>query len=489
MLHRLFRPLVIAAILAAVPHPAFAYWPPLHDVQLSRSGDVITVRVFDPSRGSWMERTIDTCCGGTISNLGVTDGVVAWQRADKVYCETYDPQRGAWIDSVVDTCCSGGGNTNLIVATGVTAWARADKIYYETYDPALGSWVSASTDTCCTAGSNTALANRDGVVTWVRGDAVYYDVYDPARAAWIGAATNTCCDAGTNSAPVIASATVTWSRGTTPYVRGYDHNSGSWTNQSTIPFAFASGFPLAGTPPLYVFFTDMSIGTSSWNWTFGDGASSASRSPAHIFAGAGRFIVTENGAFDLVVTTQPTTLAAPANLIATYSGATVTLSWNAVAGADHYEIARRGTGTIGTPAINAYTDPTVAPNIAYVYEVRAVAADGSMSPYGNPDVATTITFMDDPLTPGTRILAVHLTQLRQAVNAVRSAAALPPAAVTDANPAGVPIKAVHVQELRTALAEARAAIGLPPASYSNSLVPRQTLIRAVDFTELRSGVK
>jgi len=489
MLHRLFGPVVITAILAVVPHAAFAYWPPLQDVQLSRSGDRITVRVFDPSRGTWMERTTDTCCGGTISNLGATNGVVAWQRGDKVYCETYDPQRGAWIDSVVDTCCASSGNTNLIVASGVAAWMRADKVHYETYDPALGSWISASTDTCCTTGSNTALANQDGVVTWLRGDTVYYDVYDPARMAWIGGVTNTCCAAGTNSAPVIAGATVTWSRGTTAYIRGYDHDSGSWTNQSTTPFAFAAGFPLAGNPPLYVFFTDMSIGTWSWNWTFGDGASSASRSPAHIFVGSGRFIVTENGAFDLVVTTQTTPLAAPTNLIATYGGATVALSWNGVTGADHYEVARRGTGTIGTPATNAYTDPTVAPNMAYVYEVRAVAADGSMSAYGNADLATTITFIDDPLTPGRRILAVHLTQLRQAVDAVRSAAALPPAAVTDANPAGVPVKALHVQELRTALAEARAAIGLSPASFSNSLVPGQTLIRAVDFIELRSAVK
>jgi hypothetical protein len=48
----------------------------------------------------------------------------------------------------------------------------------------------------------------------------------------------------------------------------------------------------------------------------------------------------------------------------------------------------------------------------------------------------------------TVIKAVHLTELRTAVNAVRTAAGLSPATFTDATPGGILIKAIHIQELR-----------------------------------------
>ena len=57
---------------------------------------------------------------------------------------------------------------------------------------------------------------------------------------------------------------------------------------------------------------------------------------------------------------------------------------------------------------------------------------------------------------------------------------------TDVSLAGRTIRAVHIAELRAALNEARAAIGLPPIVYS---VPSLTIIRASHITELRAGVQ
>ncbi len=62
-------------------------------------------------------------------------------------------------------------------------------------------------------------------------------------------------------------------------------------------------------------------------------------------------------------------------------------------------------------------------------------------------------FTDPTLTPGvTVILAVHLTELRTALDQVYDAAVIARPVYTDPAPAGLVIKAVHIQELRTAIA-------------------------------------
>jgi hypothetical protein len=72
--------------------------------------------------------------------------------------------------------------------------------------------------------------------------------------------------------------------------------------------------------------------------------------------------------------------AAPVNLTAVASNATVTLSWNAVTDATTYEVLRAtGSGAgaqIGTPATNSFSDTTVRNGTTYRYTVRAVGAGG-----------------------------------------------------------------------------------------------------------------
>jgi RHS repeat-associated protein len=107
------------------------------------------------------------------------------------------------------------------------------------------------------------------------------------------------------------------------------------------------------------------------------------------------------------------------------------------------------------------------------------------NPQGGPPV-----FTDDPLVPGVTVIkAVHITELRTAVNQARSRAGLAAANWAEAVAAGVLIKAAHVVELRARLDEARAVLGLPAASYTDpTLTVGVTAVKAVHIQELRQRV-
>jgi len=98
-------------------------------------------------------------------------------------------------------------------------------------------------------------------------------------------------------------------------------------------------------------------------------------------------------------------------------------------------------------------------------------------------------FTDDPLTAGVTIKAVHVTELRDAVNQARARASLTAATWTDTSLSGVVVKAVHILELRARLDEARAALGLSAASYTDPGLNVGSTIKAVHIQELRDRVR
>lgn len=102
-----------------------------------------------------------------------------------------------------------------------------------------------------------------------------------------------------------------------------------------------------------------------------------------------------------------------------------------------------------------------------------------------------IRFTDEPLVPGvTPIRAVHLTELRVAVNTAREHASLPAVVFTDDPSAGVVVKARHISELRSALDEARSALGLRPISYTDPTIQSGgTRVKAGHVQELRDGTR
>src|SRR3989454_1156437 len=66
-------------------------------------------------------------------------------------------------------------------------------------------------------------------------------------------------------------------------------------NPQTGPTAGFNGVPRSGINPLDVDFEDRSASGSSpitaWLWSFGDGTTSTSRNPSHLYASAGRYTV------------------------------------------------------------------------------------------------------------------------------------------------------------------------------------------------------
>ena len=194
--------------------------------------------------------------------------------------------------------------------------------------------------------------------------------------------------------------------------------------------------------------------------------------------------------------------AAPTNVVATATSTTsVSITWTASAGATSYNVLRTANNstypTVGTPATNSFTDNSASAHTAYLYKVTATGPGGT-SADSNKDLATTVIFADDPLVQfTTTVQAVHVTQLRTAINAVRKLAnggvannfnytTDPTITATTTT-----VKRLHIISMRNALNPARATLGLtPPLVYTDTTITvNMTLVKAVHFTELRNGVK
>ncbi|HEU4889099.1 MAG TPA: hypothetical protein VFV49_14535 [Thermoanaerobaculia bacterium] len=190
----------------------------------------------------------------------------------------------------------------------------------------------------------------------------------------------------------------------------------------------------------------------------------------------------------------PVDLGPPASFSATALSATqVALTWTAVSGATYYEIFRSSAGgafILHNSCPNAgCSDFNVTPNTTYLYKVRAIDDDGPSS-FGAVDPATTTAFTDHPLGAGTRAKAVHLLELRTAVNAMRAAAGLGSATFTTTVAPGSPIQAGAIDELRTAVDAARTALGLPGMTYDDAtLIAHSTLLKTAHVAQLREAVE
>jgi hypothetical protein len=192
----------------------------------------------------------------------------------------------------------------------------------------------------------------------------------------------------------------------------------------------------------------------------------------------------------------PSALAAPTGVSATATTSTsVGISWNAVSGASTYEVHRSAANNAASftqiascnTASLSCTDSTAAAGSAYLYKVRA----GTTGTFSSPDLATTVIFTDPTLTATvTTVKAAHFTELRTAVDAVRTLAALGGGTYADTLTAGVTaVKAVHVTDLRTAINAARTALSLSAQSYVETPTAQVTTIKKAHIDELRNAVQ
>lgn len=189
----------------------------------------------------------------------------------------------------------------------------------------------------------------------------------------------------------------------------------------------------------------------------------------------------------------------PSNLTATASASgttfSVTLTWTPPAGdVTGYVVERKGPGGVTTTTsvpggAATFTDSQVQAGKAYVYRVRAQLCGGASTAFSNKDLAATFAFDDDPLAAFSVVRAVHVTQLRDAVNEVRDAAGLPDATWTNAVSAGAIIRRADVTDLRARLGEALSALGIAEPAYEDPTLPAGTVIKRAHVQQLRDALK
>jgi len=157
---------------------------------------------------------------------------------------------------------------------------------------------------------------------------------------------------------------------------------------------------------------------------------------------------------------------------------------------------------LGSTDTTEWTD-TSAAGLVYLYTVKAVSPTGVVSDEAAPDyTATSWPFVDPTITRGVTVIkATQIEQLRGRVNLLRYLVGLDVSSFTDAPtppsvneypylPDGAVMKAVHIMELRSALDEVRSTLALPALSYTDpTLTPGNTIIKAVHIEELRSGLQ
>jgi len=210
-------------------------------------------------------------------------------------------------------------------------------------------------------------------------------------------------------------------------------------------------------------------------------------SPYNNAGSDGQDVGADFDALDAALSATP--IDAPTLFSATATSASqVGLTWMAVIGATSYEIERASVigsfANIATTSATSVIDGGRSANTTYLYRVRAIGAGGT-SAFSAVDAATTIVFTDGSLT-GALIKAIHVNELRTAVNAMRTAANLPAASFTDNLLSGVIVKGVHVTELRAFVDAARSTIGLTAMGYTDQTISAgTTTVKAVHIQQLR----
>ena len=270
---------------------------------------------------------------------------------------------------------------------------------------------------------------------------------------------------------------------TTATVTAYDSSYNIATGYTgTIHFTSTDG---AATLPLDYTFTGGDAGVHTFTGGF-----TLRTSGSQVVYAKDNATPTITGSAGVVVGPQT-----PSGLVATGTASQIAVSWNPVTGATQYQLLRAsalsGYTVVTTTASTSYPDAAVTAGNAYVYKVRALDSASRPSPYSTPDAAIVKTFTNDPLVAqSTVVKAIHVTELRDAVNALRAVAALGSTTFTNPTLTGQKIKKIHIDELRTALNTARTTLGISAVSFTDpTIAANGTRVKAAHVQELRSAVK
>jgi len=323
----------LALIWLAGASPALAYYAPLQDVTgptvVQTTDTTVTVSVHNPATNQDIPYTW-TIAGGAaaiaVDQLRNVQGVVAWRVKDltnnkyQVVWGVHDPRLATqsnpslgwqvqetwpWLDDETNILALNDGIL-LFESKFVSGNYTHIMDYFYAYDPTPpepeeGDWWWGWKGTFHEFISYSGYLTRDhvvkdGVAAFIYESSVWgwdmiYMVYDPRNAQW-------CSNSETSllpTPPEITAATVIWTDDAGDQRRGYDYTDQTWKSDIDtliLPhFVFAPLHPKTGQP---VWFTDMSLAATSWNWDLGEGVPSASRSLYHTYAQAGNYDVQLN---------------------------------------------------------------------------------------------------------------------------------------------------------------------------------------------------
>jgi len=189
-------------------------------------------------------------------------------------------------------------------------------------------------------------------------------------------------------------------------------------------------------------------------------------------------------------------LLQPSSVLATFA-AQITLAWDPSPGSvagyviDYGPSPGSYTSSVDVGAQTAGTISGLGNGVRYYFVVRAYSSSGVFSSPSN-EVSSVIgsvqlSFTDDPLVPGVHTMkAVHMTELRSRIDALRAArglAAWPWASLS----AGTLIRGSDITELRTALNSEYAERRLPAPAYADSSTSGAP-IKAAHIIQLRTFV-
>ena len=186
----------------------------------------------------------------------------------------------------------------------------------------------------------------------------------------------------------------------------------------------------------------------------------------------------------------------PTNLVATAaSSSQINLTWTTpgIGAPHHYGVWRSSGGgswsKIGTSTTPSYADATATSNLAYVYKISSEDSGNVLQGWSNTDFATAIVFTDETLVVGSTVIkAVHVTELRTAVNALRTLAGLGTASWTDSSLTNVFAKAAHISELRSNLASAMTTLGFSSPSYTDPTLGG-VKVKKIHIDQLRQNIR
>ena len=235
----------------------------------------------------------------TITHFNISNGIARW--CEGYYLETgfyngrvvhvlFDPARG-W--QLGQSSNSDWALNSLMEANGVVSVEAVSRAYFSTYDPIKGYWASLEEN----EGGYyiPLLANKDGVVAFFVNmfdpKEVQFYIYDytlttPGISGWRRGSQYPANTADITQASVVVDGKLWW---------GYDPVSQVWQSGIvTQAKAFIYANPTQGTPPLWVWFWDLSLGAQAKQWNFGDGSPVVDgRSCGHNYPNKGIYTVNQ----------------------------------------------------------------------------------------------------------------------------------------------------------------------------------------------------